>query len=517
MFEGAKGWRGEKLLLGLGRGLGLALLLLAVAALGGLRTERIRAEETIWVDAGNREAWPILHETAALASSPSAGPPTAHGEVAATDTLTYCVYLPVVMRLRHQPPEVRALWVRRYDWTGFGYTPSPEDIRAIVEKAAYANFNVILFQVRGVADAYYRSSYEPWAARLTGTVTETLGQDPGWDPLAVAVALAHEAGLELHAWVNVYPAWWGESPPPSTTPEHMYNLFSALYDNEWVQWHEDEGPMGLGEYYLWASPGHPAVLEHILRVCGDIVGRYDVDGLHLDNVRYAGPWYSHDPVSEARFQEDKSVNPDLTWEDWQRSQVTYLVARLYDEVVSSKPGLKLTAAVWPIYQDRWGWITYDGYSGYYQDSHGWVRLGKVDAIAPMLYTRTIKDHPERFETLVRDFAAQVGGHHIYAGITADYESFDQIWERIELARQAGVGQAIFSYSFIEQRDYWDEFRQGPYAAPTPSKVKVQGSSEVRCTLGLRSKRGVSPQYPLSLSPVWGIGPSASLSSGEKRD
>ena len=78
------------------------------------------------------------------------------------------------------------------------------------ERAANANFNAIFFQVRGNADAYYASQLEPWASRPSGT----LGQDPGWDPLAVAIAEGHARGLEVHAWINVFPSWLGETAPP---------------------------------------------------------------------------------------------------------------------------------------------------------------------------------------------------------------------------------------------------------------------------------------------------------------
>ncbi|MBC8262933.1 MAG: family 10 glycosylhydrolase, partial [Anaerolineales bacterium] len=329
-------------------------------------------------------------------------------------------------------------------------------------RAANANFNIIFFQVRGQADAYYHSNYEPWAKRLTGT----LGQDPGWDPLATAVKLAHAAGLELHAWVNVYPAWLGETPPPSTIPEHMYNLFNELYGDNWVQWDDQGQPMRLTSDYLWASPGHEAVSERIVHVCEDIVANYDVDGLHLDNIRYAGPAFSHDPISEARFAEAQILDPDLTWEDWQRAQVTGLVGQIYEQVVLPNQDVTLTAAVWPIYRDYWDWIINDGYDGYYQDSQGWMGGELIDGIAPMLYTITIKDYPDRFDVLVRDFVSNANGRHVWPGITADYDSFDEIWSRIEIARQAGAaGQAIFSYSYINQRDYWDEFRDGPYAIP----------------------------------------------------
>ena len=95
-----------------------------------------------------------------------------------------------------------------------------------------------------------------------------------------------------------------------------------------------------------------------------------------------------------------------------------------------------------------------------------MEAGVIDDISPMLYTITIKDYPARFDVLVRDFVSNANGRHVWPGITADYDSFDEIWSRIEIARQAGAaGQAIFSYSYINQWDYWDEFRHGPYAVP----------------------------------------------------
>lgn len=380
--------------------------------------------------------------------------------------VTYSLYLPLIWK-HYYPLEARALWVTRWDYS------NPEDIQEIVNRAANANFNIIFFQVRGVADAYYHSNYEPWAARLTG-YPGTLGQDPGWDPLATAVELAHAAGLELHAWVNAYTVWVtsseGQAPPEDVTPTHLFWILSDTYGlNDWRQW-DEEGPMRLDDYppvqYLYASPAVTLTVEHIISVCQDIVANYEVDGLHLDHVRYAGPEFSHDPISEARFAEVQILDPDLTWEDWQRAQVTDLVGQIHQQVVLPNQDVMLTAAVWPINQDQWGWITWDGYSGYYQDSQGWMGTGVIDGIAPMLYTITVKDYPDRFDVLVRDFVSHANGRHVWPGITADYASFDEIWSRIEMARQAGAaGQSIFSYSYINQRDYWDEFRDGPYAIP----------------------------------------------------
>lgn len=353
--------------------------------------------------------------------------------------------------------EARALWVPRWSYK------TRADVRTIVKKAASANFNILLFQVRGNGDAYYFSVYEPWADRLTGT----LGRYPGWDPLRVAIDEAHSAGLEVHAYVNVYPAWLGQTPPRKTTPSHMYHRFNALYQDEWVQWDRNSHPMGLNTHYLAANPGHPAVTEHIVAVCRDIVLNYDVDGLHLDYVRYSGPQFSYDPVTEKQWREAGAGDRG----DWQRAQVTELVRRIYDEVLPLRPGTELSAAVWPIYKDKWNWVTYgsttyEGYGGFFQDARGWLELGKMDFLAPMLYGTAVKDSPDRFKTLVQDFMAESYGRHIYAGIHADYASFSEIARRINIARQAGCqGQVIFAYSVVDGKDYWDEFRSGPYAQP----------------------------------------------------
>jgi uncharacterized lipoprotein YddW (UPF0748 family) len=353
--------------------------------------------------------------------------------------------------------EGRALWVPRWSYK------SAADVRTIVRKAASANFNILLFQVRGNADAYYSSVYEPWADRLTGT----LGRYPGWDPLRLAIDEAHAAGLELHAYINVYPSWLGETPPKSSTPRQMYLTFNSLYGKKWVQWDSGRNAMGLNTSYLAANPGHPAVTEHIVAVCKDIVLNYDVDGVHLDYVRYSGPYYSYDPVSEQRRSDEGGGDRG----DWQRAQVTELVGRIYDEVLPLRPGVALSGAVWPIYKDKWGWVTYgsstyDGYSGFFQDSRGWLKMGKMDFIAPMLYGTAVKDSRDRFKTLVSDFQSESYGRYVYAGIHADYSSFAEIETRINMARRAGCqGQAIFAYSVVESRGYWDEFRAGPYAQP----------------------------------------------------
>lgn len=401
-------------------------------------------EQDLWAAVGGLEA-SYFHGTGEAGAA--AQPPDPGAEQART---TY-------PRPAELPQEMRALWVTRWDWR------TKDDLLALAEKAARANFNALFFQVRGNADALYASHLEPWSALLAGS----LGQDPGWDPLHLAVETAHAHNLELHAWVNAYPAWLGESAPPAVTPEPMFLRFNRLYGDSWVVWDRQQQPMPLNKQYLWANPGHCAVLEHVARVCQDILARYLVDGLHLDNVRYPGLAYSHDPLTADRVAAAQVLEPGLSQRAWQRYQVDHLVAGIHRAVNHHKPGLPLSAAVWPVYQDTWPWWQAgDGYDGYCQDSVGWVLAGCADHICPMFYLGSIKEDDSQYQDLLEDFVTRAGGDAVVAGITATYDSFEIVARRIDLARQAGAaGQAIFSYGHLDHHNYWQALRTGPYATP----------------------------------------------------
>jgi uncharacterized lipoprotein YddW (UPF0748 family) len=354
--------------------------------------------------------------------------------------------------------ETRALWVSRWD---FAEHPDPQ---AIVDRAAEAHLNVIFFQVRGQADAMYPSSLEPWAGELGGS----LGQDPGWDPLAELISAAHAKDIEVHAWLNVYPVWMGSAPPPaSTEPQHMYHDFTARYGQDWLLWQGSQ-PMSLGgEGYLTANPAHPAVAERVVEVCEDLLERYPLDGLHLDYIRYADRQFSEDPVSNQAYAEARAANPGLSRADWQRDQVTRLVQRVRDEALPVRPGARLTATAWPVYQDHWSWFRgNDGYSAMYQDSQRWAREGLVAGITPMTYGMTLDAHPDRFEILTRDYVEGSRPGGVIAGIGADYASFAEIEARIDIAREAGAdGQALFSFRALEEHGHWAALGSGPYSEP----------------------------------------------------
>ncbi|MEN8098714.1 MAG: family 10 glycosylhydrolase, partial [Chloroflexota bacterium] len=189
----------------------------------------------------------------------------------------YKVYLPLVMK---KNVEFRGLWITRFDWTGMWDVGSPARIDEMVNKAADANFNVLLFQVRGTGDAFYTPGLEPWSARLNSS--GELGRNPGWDPLAVMIDKAHARGLQVHAYVNTFPTWYDDTAPQkNTVPVHPF--WSWTYSGDgWSAWRvwDDEGHMNLESgKYLFASPAAPYVREHIKGVVLDIAQRYQVDGI----------------------------------------------------------------------------------------------------------------------------------------------------------------------------------------------------------------------------------------------
>lgn len=358
--------------------------------------------------------------------------------------------------------EARSVWITRWDYEK-SKTTGPQSIANIMKTVADANFNMVYFQVRGRADAYYKSSFEPWASEFTGT----LGKDPDWDPLSVAVEEAHKNGLEIHVWINTFTMWSGTTPPPESTPRHIY-----LSHPEWLVVDSNGNQMALNSSYVFATPGNPAVWDHIINVLSEIALKYNIDGIHFDYIRYPGPNYSYDSVSISRYQEAKSKNNSLLREDWQRAQVTEFLSRAYESIISIKPMLKVTAAVWGIYKNNWGWANVsEGYFDYYQDSQGWMQLGIVDAISPMIYWPMTDPQGERtdYATLALDFMNNSGsrfffsGLHVYPRNDSDIYDFSEIVRQIEYLRQIGAqGMSIYNYALLKQNNYFDDLKNGPF-------------------------------------------------------
>jgi len=279
---------------------------------------------------------------------------------------------------------MRAIWVTRFDYK------TAADVNRIIENCADAGFNVLLFQVRGNGTAFYDSSLEPWADELGGG-------DPGFDPLALAIDEAHARGVELHAYVNAMPAWRGTEPP--SNPEQLYNKHP-----DWF-WYDAEGirqPLvhQVGDrrraWYVSVNPCLPEVREYLVDVFEDLVARYDVDGLHLDYIRFPNepvvpgeqiPDYPRDERTLALYKEATGLTPDEdpeAWIQWRTECVTKLVGQIHKMVRRTRPQAVVSASV--------GSVRERASHRYFQDARQWMDDGIIDVVFLMNYT----DSPEEF-------------------------------------------------------------------------------------------------------------------------
>lgn len=355
--------------------------------------------------------------------------------------------------------EIRAVWVSRWEYTkNLPENTIPNQqrkIREVMQKTQAAKLNLVLFQVRGQGDAYYRSQYEPWAKELTGR----LGGDPGYDPLEIAIQEAHTRGLELHAWFNVFTCWRGTDPPEHTTPEHLF-----YQHPDWFCVDKSGQPMQLSEHYIFLSPGIPAVREYVHNVALDLVQNYNIDGIHFDYIRYPENardlGYSHDSISVQRFQTTEGNPNKLVWEDWQREQITQFVTQFYEAAIHIKPMLKISAAVF----GRYDLSPASSFHSVFQDSRCWMDIGKMDFIVPMIYWHRAHPTAPFGETALDWIKSNQTNRFIIPGIGA-YRQLSADWPANEVKKQVklirklqAVGMAFFSFTAMEQLRQQNNFK-----------------------------------------------------------
>jgi len=229
------------------------------------------------------------------------------------------------------PREFRGAWVAsvaNIDWPsrpGLSTWEQQAELIAILNRCVALNFNAVILQVRPAADALYDSPYEPWSAYLTGV--EGRAPEPYYDPLTFAVAEAHKRGLELHAWFNPYRARH-PSAHGSAALSHIATLHPELV-------------RAYGRYQ-WMDPGEPAVRAQTLRVMLDVVKRYDVDGIHIDDYFYPYPELGPDSVpipfpDSASYGRYVRGGGTLAVNDWRRENVNTLMRNIYRRTKAIKP------------------------------------------------------------------------------------------------------------------------------------------------------------------------------------
>lgn len=263
--------------------------------------------------------------------------------------------------------------------------------------------NAIIFQVRPECDALYNSSIEPWSRFLTGE--QGKAPSPYWDPLQWMIEQCHKRGMELHAWINPYRA--------KTKTTHVLSPKHIAHKRRDLVFEYD------GQYIL--NPAYDENRQYICHVVGDILRRYDVDGLHIDDYFYPYPAAGCTIPDEQLYRRNPGGHSNIG--DWRRYNVNLFMKEMHDTIRAVKPWVKFGVSPFGIYRnkksdpngsDTRGLQNYDDL---YADVLLWINNGWVDYCVPQIYWQI--GHP-----------------------TADYKTLIQWWDRNASARPLYIGEDV---------------------------------------------------------------------------
>lgn len=335
---------------------------------------------------------------------------------------TLLIALAAVFTLAAQPKyEVRAVWLTTIggiDWP-HSYAGSARSIerqknelRDILDRLQRANINTVLLQTRIRATTIYPSAYEPWDGCLSGKP----GKSPGYDALKFAIDECHRRGMELHAWIVAIPVGkWNGAGCVRLRKRHP-GLVRKIGD----------------EGYL--DPEKPQTAEYLADLCAEITGNYDIDGIHLDYIRYHETW----PMKVSRRQG--------------RTNITNIVRAISRRVKSIKPWVKMSCSPIGKYKDlsrfsSYGWNAYERVC---QDAQAWLRDGLMDELFPMMYFRGNQFYPFALDWNEHSYGRIVApglGIYFMSPREKDWPLSDITREMLTL-RHYGMGHAFFRSKFF---------------------------------------------------------------------
>lgn len=360
--------------------------------------------------------------------------------------------------LHAQPKtEIRATWLTTLggmDWPHRKATShasieaQKKELTDQLDALKAANLNTVLFQTRLRGDVIYPSVVEPFAECLTGHT----GQDPKYDPLRFAIEECHKRGLELHAWIVCIPI--GNKRQVDLHKQHSVvkrqPKLCRLFNGTW---------------YL--DPGNPGTADYLSRIAREITANYDVDGIHLDYIRY--------PEDGENFPDQdtyRKYGRKQNLKQWRRDNITRIVRRIYTDVKALKPWVKVSSSPVGKYKDTsryssYGWNAYDVV---YQDAQRWLEEGIHDALFPMMYFKGNQFYP-----FALDWQENKHERWIVPGLGVyflhprqqDWE-LDEVMRQIYFSREVGLdGQAYFRNSFLlgNTKGLMDELKMHFYTYP----------------------------------------------------
>ena len=389
--------------------------------------------------------------------------------------------------------ETRAVWLTtlaNLDWPKT-YARSAESIEQqkqelidILDKYQKANINTVLLQARVRAATIYPSDIEPWDRCITGIEGRAPGY--GYDPLAFAVTECHKRGMELHAWIATIPVGAKNSLGCRTLKQKGFRIRNYA----------------TGSYL---DPVDPSVAPYLASICGEIVRKYDVDGINLDYIRYPDGW--------ARPSYRDGDTPDD-----RRSNITTIVRAIHDEVKSIKPWVKMSCSPIGKHADlaRYSSKNFNAHDRVSQEAQEWLKLGLMDQLYPMQYFRGDNYYP-----FLADWVENAYKREIVTGLgTYFLDPREGNWTLGDLTRQMyvsrdlGVGHAHFRSYFLTANkqgvyDFEKQFNAVLALTPTVQGVTSNGSAPQPANASLVERRedksvtlawkAVSPYYNIYAS------------------
>lgn len=355
--------------------------------------------------------------------------------------------------------EIRAVWlttIKGLDWPhSHSAYQQKQELTRILDQLRKANINTILVQARVRASTIFPSTMEPWDICLTGNA----GQSPGYDALQFCIDECHKRGMECHAWIVTIPVGkWN-----SDGCKKMRSRFPKL-----IKKVGDEGYM---------DPESAQTGDYLAAFCRDVTRRYDVDGIHLDYIRYPETW-------KLRVSRDQG-----------RRNITSIVRKIHDAVKAEKPWVKLSCSPIGKYDDlaRYRSGGWNANTAVCQDAQGWLRDGLMDVLFPMMYFQGNNFYP-----FVVDWKEHSYGRQLAPGL-AIYMLHPQeknwnlsvIKREMNVLRSEGLGITFFRSKFLTDNikgiySFTKDFNQHPALIPPMSWTGRQAPSAARA---LEVKRG----------------------------
>ena len=346
--------------------------------------------------------------------------------------------------------EVRAVWLTTIggiDWPhSYQSDAQKRELTQILDQLQKAGINTVLIQTRVRGTTIYPSAIEPWDGCITGTP----GRSASYDPLQLCIDECHKRGMECHAWVVTIPVGKWNKLGCKQLRQKFPKLIKKIGEDGYM------------------DPEQSQTGDYIASICKEIVTRYDVDGIHLDYIRYPETW----KIKVSRPQG--------------REYITNIVRKISKTVKAEKPWVKLTCSPIGKYDDlrRYRAGGWNARTAVCQDAQAWLRDGLMDGLFPMMYFQG-----NNFFPFAIDWQEQSAGRPVVPGLGIYFLdpregkwTLDQVVRQMHVSRQLGMGHCFFRSKFFTDNikgiyDFTLRFNQTPALVPPMTWMDKPAPSE----------------------------------------